>query len=409
LASDLAVTNISYLLTEANYVGGFSGRDLVIVDEADTLESQLMGFVEYRVPVKYMNMARMSPPKKGARKTTIIQWMKDFVDTFEPMAKAEMDYRQQRGMLACVQSTLRVQQELERELKLRDNPDLDEDSGLWLRQYESKDETFIMKPVKVSSMGTKYLWRHAPKWLVMSATLISSDEMADSLGLPYDYSTVLVPSTFPPENRPIVMAPVADMSFKSMKDGDGIDDVCYAIQAICLQHPHDRTLIHTVSYNLTEQIAYQLRRGKFRLPGREIITYNEGRDRHSALDQFKRTKGAILLAPSMQRGIDLPDDMCRVQIIAKVPFPSLMDRQISARMRMGQEGSVWYAVKTIRDIVQMAGRAVRHKDDHCVTYIIDSQFATNLYRKHKSLFPVWFRDAIDTRRDIRWLRRPRVQ
>jgi len=407
LGSELAVTNISYLLTEANYVGGFSGRDLVIVDEADTLESQLMSFVEYRVPIKYMQMARMEPPKKGARKATIIAWMDDFIQTFEPMAKAERDMKAQRGMKACVQATVRVMGELQRELKLRDDPDLDEDTGLWLRQYE-KDNQFVMKPVKVSSMGTKFLWRHAPRWLVMSATLISSDEMADSLGLPYDYATVIVPSTFPPENRPVIMAPIADVTYKTIKEGEAVVDLSYAIQAILMHHPKDRILIHTVSYDLTEQIAYQLRRGGYRVPGRDIITYDSGRGRHGALDRFKATPGSVLLAPSMERGIDLPDDLCRVQVLAKVPYPSLGDRQVSARSRMGNEGATWYAVQTIRDVVQMCGRGVRHKDDYCTTYILDSQFATNLYRKHQMLFPGWFRAAIDTRRDLRWLRRPKT-
>lgn len=407
LAADLAVTNISYFLTEANWVGGFSGRDLVIVDEADTLESQLMGFVEYRVPIKYMNMARMEPPKKSVRKATIIAWMRDFVDTFEPIAQAEQDLRAKRGMDQCVQATKRVILELERDIRLKDNPDLDEDSGLWLRQYE-KDDTFVMKPVKVSSMGMKYLWRHAEQWLVMSATLISSDEMTDSLGMPYESETVVVPSTFPPENRPVIMAPVADVTAKNLKEGEAVDDLAYAIQAILLKHPRDRVLIHTVSYNLTELLAYQLRRGKYQVPGRNIVTYTEGRDRHRALQQYRDVPGSVLLAPSMERGIDLPGDMCRVQIIAKVPFPYLGDRQVNARMRMGNEGQVWYAVQTVRDIVQMCGRGMRYADDQCTTYILDQQFAKNLWQKNKGLFPGWFKEAVDTRTDIRWLRRPKT-
>lgn len=405
LAADLAVTNISYFLTEANYVGGFSGRDLIIVDEADTLESQLMGFVEYRVPIKYMEMARMEPPKKGARKTTIIQWMEEFVDTFEPMAKLERDLRAKRGMNAMVQSTKRVLEELRRELRLKNDPEMDEDTGLWLRQYE-RDDTFVMKPVKVSSMGTKYLWRHGEQWLIMSATLISSDEMADSLGLPWEYDTVIVPSTFPPENRPVYMTPVANMSFKDMRDGTAVEDACYAIHAILMRYPDVRVLVHTVSYNLTEQIRYALQRGNYKV-NRDVFTYSSAKDRAYALDSYKRSPNGVLLAPSMERGIDLPDDLCRVQIIAKVPFPSLQDRQVSARMHMGQEGSTWYAVQTIRDVIQMCGRGMRHADDHCDTYIIDAQFARNLYSKNKSLFPEWFKEAVNTKSDFRWMRRPK--
>lgn len=407
LRAPLAVTNIQYLLTEANFVGGFSGRDLIIVDEADTLESMLMNFVEFRIPQVYMRMVRMEPPVKAARKKTIIQWLYDFVAKFEPMANAELDLKRKRGMVSCVSSTIRIIHELEKEQRLREGSDSDDTKALWLRQYESKDEQFILKPVLVSGFGAKYLWKHARKWLVMSATLISSDEMADSLGLPFDYETVVVPMTFPVENRQIILAPVANVTYKSIKETEAVEDLAYAIQTIALKHPNDRMLVHTVSYDLTQRISNQLRNGGYKVPHREIVTYDQGRDRNDALDRFKRTEGAIILAPSMERGIDLPGDLCRVVIIAKVPFPSLGDRQISARANMGQAGKVWYAVQTIRDIVQMCGRAVRSKDDYAITYILDIQFARNLWAKNQGLFPAWFKEAVNQRSDVRWLLRPK--
>lgn len=407
LKAQLAVTNISYLLTEANYVGGFSGRDLVIVDEADTLESMLMGFVEFRVPVAFMKMVRMEPPKKGARKKTLISWLEDFYKAFDPLERAETDLRRKRGMTAMLGSVQRIIHELEKEIRLRADSD-GEDQGVWLRQYEPREETFVLKPVMVSGYGVKNLWRHSKRWLVMSATLISSDEMSDSLGLPYDYSTVVVPMTFPVENRKIIMAPVANVTFKELKEGTAIEDLSYAIQTICLKHPTDRILIHTVSYDLTARLSFQLGKGPYKVSKREVITYDTGRDRNAALDRFKRTPGAILLAPSMERGIDLPGDLCRVVIIAKVPYPSLQDRQVSARMNMGNTGATWYAVQTIRDVVQMCGRAMRSEDDYCTTYVLDQQFARNLWGRWKMLFPAWFVDAVDTRADIRYLLRPRT-
>lgn len=405
LAAPLAVTNIAYLLAEANYVGNFSDIDLIIVDEADTLESMLMNFVEFRIAMRYMEMVRMSPPVKGARKTTIIAWLKDFLEAFDPMTKAELDLRRKRQMTTVVQATKRVIGELEREQRLRQDPDADdEDKGLWMRQYE-RDETFVMKPVLVSQFGTRNLWRHGHKFLVMSATLISSDEMADSTGLPLEYDTVIVPMTFPVEHRPIILAPVANVTYKEIKEGDAVDQLAYAIQAICLKHAKDRILIHTVSYDLTEQLRFKLRK-VYPIGRRNIVTYTKGSEREGALRDFKAHEGSVMLAPSMERGIDLPDDACRVQIIAKCPFPSLGDRQVSARTHM-HGGEVWYAVQTIRDIVQMAGRGVRHKDDWCVTYILDKQFTSNLWRKWKRLFPSWFQDAVLTREDIRWMMRQR--
>ncbi len=64
-------------------------------------------------------------------------------------------------------------------------------------------------------------------------------------------------------------------------------------------------------------------------------------------------------------------------------------------------GQLWYTVQTIRDIVQMCGRGVRHKEDFATCYILDQQFARNLWGKWKGYFPEWFREAVDTKRDIR--------
>jgi Rad3-related DNA helicase len=45
--------------------------------------------------------------------------------------------------------------------------------------------------------------------------------------------------------------------------------------------------------------------------------------------------------------------------------------------------------------VQMTGRAVRSKDDWCVSYILDAQFPNNLWKKASSLFPDWWSESLD--------------
>ena len=55
-------------------------------------------------------------------------------------------------------------------------------TGGWVYTgYNDGDVQF--KPVKVDRFAQDYLWRHGKRFLLMSATIISSDEMADSLGL----------------------------------------------------------------------------------------------------------------------------------------------------------------------------------------------------------------------------------
>lgn len=103
----------------------------------------------------------------------------------------------------------------------------------------------------------------------------------------------------------------------------------------------------------------------------------------------------------MARGVDLKGDACRVQVIAKVPFPSLADKQVSARMRL-PGGDTWYKVQTVREMVQMTGRGVRSETDHAVTYVLDEQFQ-RVWSQSKRLFPQWWREAVDTTQKISWL------
>jgi Rad3-related DNA helicase len=79
-------------------------------------------------------------------------------------------------------------------------------------------------------------------------------------------------------------------------------------------------------------------------------------------------------------GLDLKDDTSRFQIFFKVPYPSLGDPLIKAKMQTSNE---WYNWKTLNNIYQGIGRSVRSKDDWAVTYIIDGTF-NNLLKHFKN-------------------------
>lgn len=200
------------------------------------------------------------------------------------------------------------------------------------------------------------------------------------------YESITVPSTFPPANRPVIIRPVADMVFK-LKEEEW-PKLAKGVINVCNQHPDERILIHSVSYQLTEYLKAYLERN-----GRACIVYANAAERTDALSRFAKSINSVILAPSLDRGIDLVGDACRVQVIAKCPFLNLKDRQIAAR-RYSKNGELWYAVNTIRTIIQMCGRVVRSEDDYGVTYILDRQFSSNLWPRYKRLFPSWWKDGL---------------
>lgn len=382
LESAIAVTNTAYLLAEANNVGRLLGdRDLVIVDEADTLEQILMGTAEFRLSAGLMRRCKVEAPKKGSHGTTIGKWMMQELRPALKVLRAKIgpsdDVEKIRERARITRLLGRVE-EVAREIQ----------GDGWVRDYD-KTDSLILKPVKVDTVGHDWVWKHAERWLLMSATLVSTDEMVESLGMAgLKVETVTVPMTFPVENRPIHALPVAEMTAKN-KD-EAWPKMAEAVLNVQAKHPDDKILVHTVSYDLAKYLAREAR-GE----GRQVYTYAGSQFREAQVEAFKReTRPAIMFAPSLDRGFDFKGDEARVVVVAKVPYLYLGDQQVSARLRT-RGGRNWYSVNTIRTLIQMTGRGVRSAEDSCTTYILDASFY-KLLKGNKHLFPRWWRDGLDT-------------
>jgi Rad3-related DNA helicase len=201
------------------------------------------------------------------------------------------------------------------------------------------------------------------------------------------WAGVNVPSTFPIERRPIYVHPVAAMSRKNEEHARPL--IADAISKVIARYPTYRILIHTVSYSLNNFLEGSLRASS----RKRIVTYHSAGEKQRAIDTYLNRTNGIFLAPSLDRGIDLPGDDCRVIIICKIPFPSLGDKQVSARM-YSKGGRQWYAVRTIRSLVQMTGRGMRSTDDYCESYILDKNFLDMVWHRNRNLLPKWWTDAL---------------
>lgn len=382
--AEMAVTNTAYLLAEANKVGRLlADRDLVIVDEADTLEQILMGTAEFRIGPTMLRKLGVEAPKKGSHSPTISKWMRTELLKALKVRRARLA---RSTDVEIIRERIKVSRLIDR---------VDEVAGEilgdgWVRDYDNTD-SLILKPVKVDTVGGEWVWGHAQRWLLMSATLVSTDEMVESLGMQgMKVETVTVPMTFPVENRRIHAVPVAEMTAK--KKDESWPKMARAVKAVQDMHPDDKVLVHTVSYDLARYLCREARG-----TGRQVYTYSSSQFRDSEVAAFKaETRPAVMFAPSLDRGFDFSGDEARVVIVAKVPFPYLGDQQVSARLRT-RGGQQWYAVQTVRSLVQMTGRGVRSADDWCRTYVLDSTFLNNVWKGNRGLLPGWWREAVDTK------------
>jgi Rad3-related DNA helicase len=396
-ASPLVCMNTAYFLVENRYVGGLTtirgarGEearpnpfDLVILDECDSVEGALLSFESVVVTAKMRRAMGMSSPD---RKTVEASW-KDWVREealprartyVEGLGKPKPDtIRHHRAATQTLEDLRRLAAGLE--------------GGGWVYESETGKmpdarRPIVFKPVRVDKVAPGALWKHGKKWLCMSATIISPDELAEGLGLERDdWASVAVDSAFGKERRPVVVKPIADMTLKNKEEAWPV--VANAIRGLLVRYPRENVLVHTVSYELTRYLEEKL--GVVcKAQGRSLLAYLDPSQREEMLASFKIAgwggKGAVMLAASFDRGIDLPAEECRVVVVAKCPFPYLGDKQVRARLH-SKGGQLWYDTQTIRSLVQMTGRGMRSADDWCVSVILDKQFM-KIWKEKRRLLP----------------------
>lgn len=409
--AELAILNTSYFLTDCNKGKQlFGNRDLAILDEADLLENEILNHTEVKISDTRIHQLGITLPKRktaGRDNKGGVEWARwlyaeaipkvdkylhNLIPPQDPGATSA-DIKEYTWAAQTWQALSELKMEVATQRYVYDG-------------YETGSAIF--RPVVVDKLGKTLLWPHAKKFLCMSATILSADLMAEELGLDRPFSLVDVDSDFPIANRQIHVAPVADMSYREKVNSGQQNwrDMARAVAAVMAAHPDDRILVHTVSYELARFIKDNLK-----LDGgaptsnsrRDVIIYTDSYGKAEALSRFRRARGSVLLAASMDRGIDLPGNQCRVQIIAKVPFPNLKDKRVEARLHLpGGGGSNWYKMQAIRTLVQMCGRGMRSRDDFCTTYILDKQFSDNLWES-SYLFPKYFTEALNWRFNVRRL------
>lgn len=386
--AELAILNTSYFLTDANKgMGRFKDRDLVIIDEADLLEGELLNQVEVFVSDRRMAKMNIDPPTRKTVESAWLPWVEEEaipkVARYIESLKVPHDPDASAADIKEYSSLRDLSERLD--ILKRELP-----KGGWVYDGYDSGHT-IFRPVEVNEWGSKYLWPHAQRFLLMSATILSASHMADQLGLTDKWDVIDVDSNFPVENRPVYVVPIADMTYK-LKDEEW-PKMVDGISGVLRRHPDERILVHCVSYQLARYIKDELKLRSSEWSRRDIIIYENSNEKDTALSRFKSRPGAVILAASMDRGIDLADDYCRVQVIAKIPFGNTKDKRIIARMKQTKGGYTWYKMEAIRTLIQMTGRGVRSKEDWCTTYILDKQFTSNIMAS-KYLLPKWWKAAL---------------
>ena len=190
-------------------------------------------------------------------------------------------------------------------------------------------------------------------------------------------------SPFDVSNRPIYRDFVGNMSgtrngVPNWKNKKAI----LKIKEIINKYPNQKGVIHTSSNEQAFWIIKNLKEYDLLFVG--------GESRNEVLKEFnERMDNPIIIGASIKDGVDLKGDLCRFQIIFKVPYPQL-NEQVKYRKSLDNS---WYFYQAVMAMMQAYGRGIRDNEDYCDMYIIDSNFK-KLFDFNYNFFNEYFIEAL---------------
>jgi ATP-dependent DNA helicase DinG len=384
-----AALNYAYYLAELNNAGAFEKRDLLVLDEAHNAEETLMRHVE--VVVSAATLARNGLDQRLPAHLSLETRIDVAVGLLPELQTAARALDEQIDDLVLVPPDLALQRaELDSligRLVLLSTATESE----WVCEDGELDPlgdgvaSWRFRPIRVASLAQHYLFRHAERCLLLSATILDPETFTRALGIkPSEAAFIRVPSSFPARNRPIYPLSVARLNRDTL-EGE-LPRLAGVISRLMERH-HEKGLVHAHSYRILRHVVNALPAHQ-----RARLIYHTGAaGREDALEKHLNSpEGTVLVTPSMTEGIDLAGDLARWQVIVKVPYPYLGDPQVAARRAIDP---AWYEWRTALRIVQAYGRCVRGPDDEAVTYVLDSLFPSWV-RRQEGRLPGWFTEAI---------------
>ena len=229
-----------------------------------------------------------------------------------------------------------------------------------------------------------FLWPKGPrgvqKVVLLSATISPQD--IEQLGLAGRRVVwIESPAPIPAKQRPVISpSPGFRLGFDASKEELG--RAAAEVDRLAHLHRHERGVIH-LTYGLMDAFMPLLSEDT----RKRLISH----DRENKTERYKAflegPSDSILFCAGLQEGIDLPGDLGRWQVIAKVPWPSLGE---PAWKYVAESDPVRYMWETMRVVLQASGRVCRGPEDYGITYILDRSF-NNL---DMTLAPTWFREGL---------------
>ena len=396
------VHNFTYYLLESNYVGDFGSPHSLICDECHNIEDSIMKFVDVTLMDKDLEKVGVKLQVFKQPEQWLI-WLKTLSELFIPKRLKEIEEEldnnfKNYNLIEEADNLKNIQSKVSFFLsKYTKSP------GSWMiLPYVApgnKVTKVEFKPLYVDEFVQPLLFKNSEKIMLMSATILDMQTFKRYIGLGKTPSlNIQVPSPFPVENRLIFKANTGNMKAAAVNPRSSeniLPEIVFAVDEI-LANPNFvnvKGLIHTTTYNLAKHLKENCKN-----PDRLLIHANS-KEANEILQYHKTTdKPTIILSPSMTEGVDLPNELSRLQILLKVPYLNTMDPILNARRN---QDISWYYWRTALTLFQACGRSIRNPTDFATTIVLDSRISYFINKQLKfDAVPTWIRDSIREKTEL---------
>lgn len=387
MTSQVTIANYPYMFLELNYVDDFSKRHLMVFDEAHNIESMIMNQLTLEFERKdlkeYLKFNLSKELVEQLNEGTYMDWA-NFVLKIKNRYEKELSKIQDIERIELLVKKIFMKNRINDCKRFLEH--LQFDPRMWIFDYDKEFGVAQFKPLKIDNYAKNTFFKYADVCIFMSATILDYRLFAHWLGIsPEEIYAIRRKSPFDISRNPIKTFNDFNMSYTHLKES--APKTISTINDILNKHSDEKGIIHTISSQCRDFILNNIPTGRF--------IFHDTQNRAEVIEEFKSSdKPLVLVSPSVNEGVDLPGDECRFQIIYKIPYPDLGDKQTSLRNAFD---SKWYDYKTSLALVQTHGRGMRYEDDYCTTYFIDSRFIGFVAEDSSSnqFLPDTFRNAID--------------
>jgi ATP-dependent DNA helicase DinG len=388
LQAPSVLMSLAYLILEGTTEGSqtyLGTRNLLVLDEAHNLEEQCLNHISLKFTpfsVPYEIYHKLLPDMRKVETRIQLEVFLADVAGYLKLMLGRLETKSEQREISLIEAEDKTL--MERFLENYNLFTFSDTEWVW----EIRNDQLMLQPVFAREFMKNLVWKRGEYYLISSATILDPEEYAQLNGLKdllkSDEIAILeAPSTFPPENRPIIDASVGPLTRQQWENN--LPLAVAAVEQI-LRKEKGNVAIHTHSYRhqraLVSNLSPDLKR--------RLIVHT-GEDREEKLQEWMRSRGKVFVSVAFNEGQDWKYDICSAQILLKVPFPDLGDRRVKRRLELGYQR--WYQNQAMLEVIQAYGRAVRAEDDAARFYVVDGS-CSDLIRSCWQLIPDWFKDAL---------------